>query len=313
MKGRNYAIPGVAVVAAAVVVAAIAAAFTIIGPTNVSSGVGSVVRLGRAEAASQVGVSSLVLEVGSGAVLHEADADRRIEPASLTKLMTVLLAVEAVERGRVSLADVVVVSAHAASMGGSQVWLGEGERYTLGQLLESVMVASANDSAVAVAEHIAGSEVRFVDAMNARAAALGMKSTHFENASGLPGGRGEGGGYTTARDMARLAQEVVKHEQVLKWSNTRSKVFRRSPLFILETTNPLLGTYPGCDGLKTGHTDAAGYHLIATALRGGVRLVCVVMHAESDQARAAQCAQLLDRGFELSRALSQGSGNAAVR
>lgn len=295
MKGKGLAILCVAAVAVFVIVSALA---------RVISGVGGAARPGAGGSAGVPGVSSLVLEADSGLVLHEADADRRIEPASLTKLMTVLLAMEAVERGRAALSDVVAVSTHAAAMGGSQVWLGEGERYTLRQLLESVMVASANDSAVAIAEHLAGSEARFVASMNARAAQLGMGSTHFVNATGLPAGGGEGEGRTTARDMARLAREVIKHEEVLKWSSTQSKVFRQRPLFILETTNPLLGTYPGCDGLKTGHTEAAGYHLIATARRGGVRLVCVVMHAESDQARAEQCASLLNQGFELSRTVT---------
>jgi len=188
------------------------------------------------------------------------------------------------------------------------VWLGAGERYTLGQLLESVMIASANDSAVAVAEHLAGSERQFVALMMKRAGELGMRNTRFVNATGLPAEQGEGHGYTTAFDMACLALEALGHPAILEWSRTRSKVFRNHPLFIMNNTNPLLGRYPGCDGLKTGHTDAAGYHLIATARADGVRLVCVIMHALTDEARAAGCAGLLDYGFAAWHA-----GNTAER
>jgi D-alanyl-D-alanine carboxypeptidase (penicillin-binding protein 5/6) len=242
------------------------------------------------------------VEVESGDVLYEQGAERRIPPASLAKLMTVLLAVEAVEGGLASMLDVVTVSRHAASMGGSQVWLGAGERYTLGQLLESVMIASANDSAVAVAEHLAGSERQFVGLMTKRASELGMCSTRFVNATGLPAGEGEHDGYTTASDMARLAREALGHQVILEWSSTRSKAFRNHPLFIMSNTNPLLGMYPGCDGLKTGHTKAAGYHLIATARADGVRLVAVIMHADNEEARATGCARLLDYGFAALRA-----------
>lgn len=253
-------------------------------------------------------VSAIVMEASSGEVLYEQSPERRIPPASLAKLMTVLLAVEAVESGQASMLDLVTVSRRAASMGGSQVWLGAGERYTLGQLLESVMIASANDSAVAVAEHLAGSERQFVALMMRRAGELGMRNTRFVNATGLPAEQGEGDGYTTAFDMACLALEALGHPAILEWSRTRSKVFRNHPLFIMNNTNPLLGRYPGCDGLKTGHTDAAGYHLIATARADGVRLVCVIMHALTDEARAAGCAGLLDYGFAAWHA-----GNTAER
>lgn len=249
-------------------------------------------------------VSAIVMEASSGEVLYEQSPERRIPPASLAKLMTVLLAVEAVESGQASMLDLVTVSRRAASMGGSQVWLGAGERYTLGQLLESVMIASANDSAVAVAEHLAGSERQFVALMMRRAGELGMRNTRFVNATGLPAEQGEGDGYTTAFDMACLALEALGHPAILEWSRTRSKVFRNHPLFIMNNTNPLLGRYPGCDGLKTGHTDAAGYHLIATARANDVRLVSVIMHAGTDEARAAGCAGLLDYGFA---ALHSGS------
>lgn len=277
----------------------IAAGSGLVRPTGISTvtGTGTGAHAGIGLDAVATGVSAVLLDVASGAILHEQGASLRLPPASLTKLMTVLIAVEATEAGQAGLDDVVTVSPHAASMGGSQVWLEAGERHSLGDLLESMMVASANDSAVAVAEHIAGSEQQFVHIMNTKARELGMGDTHFVNATGLPADSGQPEAYTTARDMATLALEVLRHPKVLEWSRTRSKVFRKQPLFIMETTNPLLRAYPGCDGLKTGHTDAAGYHLIATAVRGSTRLVCVVMHAPSDKARAAQCAGLLDQGF----------------
>lgn len=255
-------------------------------------------------------VAAVVVEVESGEVLYAQHPEQRIPPASLAKLMTVLLAVEAVESGQASMLDFVTVSAHAASMGGSQVWLGSGERYTLGQLLESVMIASANDSAVAVAEYLAGSERQFVTLMTKRVNELGMRNTRFVNASGLPAKQGESDGYTTASDMARLALEALGHPAILKWSSTQSKAFRDYPLFIMNNTNPLLGMYPGCDGLKTGHTEAAGYHLIATARAGGVRLVAVIMHAGTEEARATGCARLLDYGFAAWRAANMSRSTA---
>ena len=258
-------------------------------------------------------VSAIVVEAESGEVLYEQNPERRIPPASLAKLMTVLLAAEAVEDGQASMLDLVTVSRHAASMGGSRVWLGAGEQYTLEQLLESVMIASANDSAVAVAEYLAGSERQFVGLMMRRAGELGMHSTRFVNASGLPAEQGEGDGYTTAADMARLALEALGHHVILEWSHIRSKAFRNQPLFIMNNTNSLLGMYPGCDGLKTGHTEAAGYHLIATARVRGVRLVSVIMHAGSEEARATGCARLLDYGFTALRAGNTARSRAEPR
>ena len=193
------------------------------------------------------------------------------------------------------------------------MWLGAGEQYTLEQLLESVMIASANDSAVAVAEYLAGSERQFVGLMMRRAGELGMHSTRFVNASGLPAEQGEGDGYTTAADMARLALEALGHHVILEWSRTRSKAFRNQPLFIMNNTNSLLGMYPGCDGLKTGHTEAAGYHLIATARVRGVRLVSVIMHAGNEEARATGCARLLDYGFTALRAGNTARSRAEPR
>jgi D-alanyl-D-alanine carboxypeptidase (penicillin-binding protein 5/6) len=242
-------------------------------------------------------VSAIVVDAESGEVLYERRSEQRIPPASLTKLMTVLLAVEAVEHGQLSMLDPVRVSEHAASVEGSRVWLEAGEYYSFEQLLESAMIASANDSAVAVAEHLAGSEPRFVDEMMEKASELGMTNTRFVNATGLPSTSGGSDGYTTASDMACLAREALRHQEILKWSSTRSKVFMEHPLFVMNNTNPLLGTYPGCDGLKTGYTKAAGYHLIATARVDGVRLIAIIMHAESNDARAAGCARLLDYGF----------------
>ncbi|MEA4884693.1 MAG: D-alanyl-D-alanine carboxypeptidase family protein [Clostridia bacterium] len=250
--------------------------------------------------ASQLSATSaLLIEADSGRVLFAKNADRRLPPASLTKLMTVLLAMEAVDDGRAKLVDRVVVSRRAASTGGSRVWIDAGERFTLEQLLESAMIASANDSAVAVAEHLAGSEEAFVRRMSRRAQKLGMDGTVFVNATGLPQDAASREGYTTARDMACLAREVLRHPAVLEWSRVQSKVFRTHPAFVMSNTNQLVGSYRGCDGLKTGHTDTAGYHLVATARSGGVRLICVVMQAQSRESAASQAARLLDYGYRI--------------
>jgi len=242
-------------------------------------------------------LSAVVVEIDSGEILYQHNAEKRIPPASLTKLMTVLLAVEAIESRQVDLLDLVSVSEYAASMEGSRVWLGAGECYTVEQLLMSLMIASANDAAVAIAEYLGGNEPQFVSRMMERADELGMQNTRFVNATGLPAPDGEEEGFTTATDMARLAQEVLCHRQILEWSRTPSQVLRENPLFVMRNTNPLLGTYPGCDGLKTGHTEAAGYHLIATAKRNGVRLISVIMHTNSRRAQAAASTRLLDYGF----------------
>ena len=250
----SLAAPAVVVLVVTLVVAgllmSIAAGSGLVRPTGISTvtGTGTGAHAGIGLDAVATGVSAVLLDVASGAILHEQGASLRLPPASLTKLMTVLIAVEATEAGQASLDDVVTVSPHAASMGAPS-WLEAGERHSLGDLLESMMVASANDSAVAVAEHIAGSEQQFVHIMNTKARELGMGDTHFVNATGLPPS-GQPEAYTTARDMATLASKCSATQRC--WSEPHpQQSLPKAALFIMETTNPLLRAYPGCDGLKT--------------------------------------------------------------
>ena len=199
--------------------------------------------------------------------------------------MTMLLAMEAVEQGVASLEDVVPISRHAASMGAPRSsW--RPMKIHLEELLEAVAIASANDASVAVAEYLAGTEANFVERMNRRAKELGMKDTVFANASGLPIPEGESGCITTARDVAIMAREIIQRfPKVLEWTSIWQKNFRHEPRpFVLTNTNRLIRTYPGADGLKPGHTQAAGFCLAATAKRDDVRLISVVMRTDSDTA-----------------------------
>lgn len=243
--------------------------------------------------------SAILISAESGQVLFAKNETKPLPPASLTKIMTMLLAMEAVDRGVVRLEDAVPISRYASSMGGSQVFLSPDEKFTLEELLEAVAIASGNDASVAVAEHLAGTEANFVERMNQRAKELGMKDTVFANASGLPTPEGETACITTAHDVAIMAREIiVRFPKVLEWTSIWQKNFRHEPRpFVLTNTNRLIRTYPGADGLKTGHTEAAGFCLAATAKRDDVRLISVVMRTESDTARLEQTTRVLDYGF----------------
>lgn len=244
------------------------------------------------------------MEAESGQILWSKNPDLVTEPASLAKLMVMLLTYEAVDRGIASWDDRVVTSPYAASIGGSTALLAPGESFTLWQMLQAIAINSANDATVAVAEHLAASEQAFVEAMNKRAAELGMVNTRFVNSDGLPVAPGEQPNETTARDMAILARTLVtKFPEVLDVTSTNQVTFREArgtrPAFVLSNTNRIvLLRYPDADGLKTGWTDNAGYNLVATASRDGLRLISVVLRAESDEARAAQTIRLLDYGFQ---------------
>ncbi|NLV91437.1 MAG: D-alanyl-D-alanine carboxypeptidase [Firmicutes bacterium] len=233
----------------------------------------------------------------TGQILYAKEVDRQLPPASIAKVMTMLLAMEAVEEGRVSLEDEVRVSAFAESMGGSQVWLVAGEVFTLEELMRAIAIPSANDAAVAVAEHVYGSVGAFVDAMNAKARALGMNNTVFTNVTGLPPEDGQQPTMTTARDISIMARELLKYPKVLEWTSIPYAIFRENPLTALWNTNKLIGSYEGADGLKTGYTREAGYCLVGTAQRNGLRLLSIVMQTESDLERQLQSARLLDYGF----------------
>ena len=243
--------------------------------------------------------AGLLMVADTGQVLVEKNADKQVEPASITKIMTMLLALEAVERGESALTDKVYISPEAEAIGGSQVWLRAGEVFTLEQLLKAVAIQSANDAAYAVAEHVAGSVPAFVRQMNRRAQELGMDNTHFANVHGLPAENGEQPSLTTANDITKMSQALLHYPEVLDWTSTWTEVFRAAnPQTVLHNTNNLLRDYPGVDGLKTGHTNSAGYCLVATATRDDLRLISVVMGADSDLVRRRDSRRLFDYGFK---------------
>lgn len=239
-----------------------------------------------------VSALSAVLMHPSGRVLYEKNAHEPLPPASVTKVMTLLLIMEALDEGAIALDDMVTGSAHAASMGGSQIWLKEGEQLTVDEMIKCIVVASANDCAVAMAEHIAGSEEAFVERMNTRAQELGMENTHFVNCCGLDAD----GHLTTAYDIALMSAELIKHEKIfdytLIWQDTI-----RDGAFTLTNTNRLIRSYDGMTGLKTGSTSVAGFCLAGTARRDGLDLIAVVMKADTSGARNADITAMLNYGF----------------
>ena len=249
---------------------------------------------GAAESTPAVEAGAVVLmEQETGTVLCEENAHDKLEPASVTKVMTLLLVMEALDSGGLSKEDLVTVSAHAASMGGSQVYLEEGESMTVDDLLKAVAVASGNDAAVALAEHLAGSEEAFVARMNQRAQELGMADTHFVNCTGLPAA----GHLTTAYDIALMSRELMANHPDIQTYTTIWMDTLRDGQFQLANTNKLLRRYPGATGLKTGSTDAAGYCLSATAERDGMALIAVILKAPTSDARLAAAESLLNYGF----------------
>ncbi|MGE5851238.1 MAG: D-alanyl-D-alanine carboxypeptidase family protein [Candidatus Methylomirabilota bacterium] len=238
----------------------------------------------------------ITLNAETGDVLASQHPDRPGPPASMTKMMLALLIMEAIRDGQLNLADLVRASPLASQMGGSQVFLKSGEAFPVEEMMAALLIGSANDAAVALAERLAGSVPGAVQRMNERAAALGLSRTRFTSVHGLPPEPGHEGDVTAPRDMARLAQELVKFSDVLRWTSTQEAPFRQGA-FILQNGNQLIGRFPGADGLKTGHIREAGYNLAATAKRGTLRLISVVMGAPSNRARFAEAARLLEEGF----------------
>lgn len=238
--------------------------------------------------------SALLMEASTGRILGEQNADQALPPASVTKIMTLLLVMEAVESGVISLSDQVQVSANAASMGGSQVYLKEGELMSVDDLLKSVAVASANDAAVALAEYVAGSEESFVARMNQRAVELGMKNTHFENTNGLDDTVEQH--LTSARDIALMSRALIAHPKILEYSSIWMDSIRNGA-FGLTNTNRLIRFYRGATGLKTGSTARAGFCISATAERDGMHLIAVIMGSPSRDDRNEAAKTLLDWGF----------------
>lgn len=238
---------------------------------------------------------AILVEAGSGTVIFEKDADAKRQVASLTKLMTLLLTFEELEAGRISLEDDVIVSKAAAGQIGSQALLDAGATYKLEDLLKSTIVASANDSAYALAEHIAGSEEGFVEQMNLRAGELGMADTYYQNCTGLP----LEGQYTTARDVAAVSCELSKHQAYYEyasiWMDTLTHPSGRTT--DLTNTNRLVRFYEGCDGFKTGSADVSKYCLSATAEKSGMRLIAVILGSATSQKRFDEARAMMDYGF----------------
>ncbi len=238
--------------------------------------------------------SAILMEATTGTVLYVQNADEALPPASVTKVMTLLLVMEAIDSGTVRIDNTVTVSANAASMGGSQVYLKEGEQMNVEDLLKSVVIASANDAAVALAEYLCGSVQAFVEKMNARAEELGMTNTKFENVTGLDDTAQNH--LTSAHDIALMSRALIAHPTVLEYSSIWMDTIRDGA-FGLTNTNRLVRFYKGCTGLKTGSTDKAGFCISATAERDGLSLICVIMGAETRDGRNAAATALLDWGF----------------
>lgn len=239
--------------------------------------------------------SALLVEPTTGKVIYEKNADQKFAPASVTKVMTMLLAMESVDSGKNKLTDKVTCSENAKKMGGSTMLLENGEIRTLEELLKGVAIASGNDAAVAIAEYIGGSEENFVKMMNDKAKELGMKNTHFNNCTGLP----SEGHVSTAKDISLMSMELLKHKDILKYSSIYMETIsegRKSPIELVNH-NKLVRFFKGCDGLKTGYTSEAKYCISATATRDGVRMLAVIMGAPTYKIRNRDAGMLLNYGF----------------
>lgn len=236
--------------------------------------------------------AAILMDMSTGTVLYESNADEQLAPASVTKIMSLLLIMEAIDARKIALDDTVTCSEHAMSKGGSQIWLEVGETMTVDQLLKATAVGSANDATTALAEHVAGSEEGFVARMNERAVELGMKNTNFVNCTGLDADNH----YTSARDIAIMSSELMKHEFIQDYTTIWMDTLRGGQTQLVNT-NKLVRFYQGATGLKTGTTDKAGHCLSATATRDGLNLVAVVLGSSTGKSRFASAKKLLDYGF----------------
>jgi len=243
---------------------------------------------------------AIVIDAATGKVIFEDNADGRAYPASITKLMVLLVILDAVDAGHLSLDESVTVTAKAAKIGGSQVYLKENEVFPVDELLYALMVQSANDAATALAIHYAGSKASFVDLMNTRAQEIGMKDTVFHSVHGLPPGKGQLPDVSTPRDIALLCRELLKKPEALKYTSTRLRPFRADAAepFMMLNHNRLLRSAEGCDGLKTGYFRAAGYSIAATASKRNRRVIAVVLGATNARVRDAKAKELLNKGLK---------------
>ena len=269
-----------------------------------------VIPAARAEGPEIAAPSAVLMDAATGTVLFEKNAREALAPASVTKIMTLLLVMEALDGGRISWEDTVIASDAAAAKGGSQVYLEAGEQMSMDEMLKSVVVSSANDCATALAEHIAGSEAAFVEMMNARAAELGMANSHFVNCTGLDDEPNAAEHLTTAYDIALMSRELLKHEKIKEYTTIWMDTVRGGQ-FGLSNTNKLVRFYEGTTGLKTGYTSSAGHCLSATAQRDGIELIAVVMHCESSTDRFESAKALLNYGFA-NYALVHAEGKEAL-
>ena len=241
--------------------------------------------------------SAIMIEASTGEILFQKNAYEKLPPASMTKMMSILLILEEIEKGNLKWDDEIVASETAASMGGSQIFLEAGEKMTVTELLKGISIASGNDATVAMAEKIAGTEEAFVKRMNERAKGLGLKNTHFVNSTGLD----IDNHYSSAYDMSLIAKELVKHEKILEFTGTYEEYLRKDSdnPFWLVNTNRLVRFYKGVDGLKTGYTSSAGYCLTATAKRDDMRLITVVMNEPDTSKRSSDTTKMLDYGYNV--------------
>lgn len=241
-------------------------------------------------------ISALVIDADTGKTLIDDNSTLKAYPASVLKMMVLLVVLEQIENGALDLYDMVQVTPEAARMGGSQVYLDPKEQFSVEDLLYALMIQSANDAAVALAVHVSGSKESFVALMNERAAALGMNDTHLHSVHGLPPSKGQKVDTTTAKDLTILAMNLAKRQETFKYTSTREREFRNGD-FIMRTHNNLLKNVDGCDGFKTGYFKAAGFSVVATAKRKGVRLIVVVLGSKDRKVRDAKATELFTKGF----------------
>ncbi len=241
--------------------------------------------------------SAIMIEATTGEILFQKNANERLAPASMTKMMSMLLIMEEIEKGNLKWDEEITASEKASSMGGSQIFLKAGEKMTVTEMLKGISIASGNDATVAMAERIAGSEENFVKKMNTRAKELGLKNTNFVNSTGLTADNH----YSSAYDMSLIAKELVKHEKILEFTGTYEDYLRKDTEnpFWLVNTNRLVRFYQGVDGLKTGFTDEAGYCLTATAKKENMRLITVVMNEPNTASRSSDTSKMLDYGYNV--------------
>jgi D-alanyl-D-alanine carboxypeptidase (penicillin-binding protein 5/6) len=243
-------------------------------------------------------VSALVIDADTGKTLFAENAEAKVYPASVLKLMDLYVILDRLEQGALKLDDMVQVTPEAAKTGGSQVYLDPKEQFSVEDLIYALMVQSANDAAVALATHIAGSKEGFVALMNQKAQELGMQNTRFHSVHGLPPSEGQEPDVTTARDLVILCRELAKRPEALKYTGTQTKGFREDK-FVMRNHNKLLTQVAGCDGFKTGYYQAAGFSIAATAKKGGVRIITLVMGSKDRKVRDAKASELMAKGFTI--------------